>query len=74
MRLLLCSIVLLFCYCCVDISSDTVESKSLIFTGGDCIYTLKEHVPFVKFIAPCDCYDIGDSLNKYYCASQKKKN
>lgn len=52
-------LILMIGSCTIDLN-DSVTDKSL-YKDKDCMYTLKDNW---QFIAPCDCFDIGDILVK----------
>jgi hypothetical protein len=54
--------------CTLDMNNGVVSSKGFVtYSEGHedaCRYTVKNG--FATFYADCDCYDIGDSINKYF--------
>lgn len=76
---------LFFLGCTPNYNNGTIRSKTQVVDKDSlCKYDILQVVsPWnSKFYAPCDCYDVGDSLNKWYrlgkqvvdSASEKKKN
>jgi len=56
--------------CTFDYSTSTIRYKSVSDDGRECIYGVGGVGIFSEFTAPCDCYDVGDTLNKYYRMSK----
>ena len=59
--------------CCstyIDMEKDIVQSKTKSRTSDNCLYgVFPKNGPRNDqkyFCAPCDRYDVGDSLNKYF--------
>jgi len=67
MRILL-FVLLFFVSCTVNFSKDVVSYKERTsdITKDDCKYMVRYGFGHLNFIAPCDYYDVGDSLNKWY--------
>lgn len=56
--------------CTIDIENQVVCSKKSL-GSNDCEYSTWGTWPWINFYADCDCYDVGDSLNKWYRIAQK---
>lgn len=63
--------IILFISCEVDIRDSVITSKSQVksYKNGEhrCHYETKIEgsLDIYRFYAPCDCYNVGDSTNKY---------
>lgn len=63
-------IALLFISCTLDMRTATIYSKERTkdATRNDCRFVAYSGMfsASTAFIAPCDCFEIGDSLNKWF--------
>lgn len=65
-------LIVLCLSCTIDYSNHTVYSKKVHDKDRNlCEYDVWQTGSWTKFYADCDCYDIGDSLNKWYRIAQK---
>jgi hypothetical protein len=74
------SLIVLFCSCEIHFSRDVVISKifdpnlSKQFGEPTCLYFVGSTIS-ERFSAPCYCYEVGDSINKWYKnGSSENKN
>lgn len=61
--------------CAIDMGNGVVEykeRKSKKIDECDCLYVVENwFTNNYSFFAPCDYYDVGDSLNKWYRIAKK---
>ena len=63
-------LVLLSLSCSIDMEHDVVTGKDIYRNSrGLCRYHTT--IVSIPLIAPCDYYDVGDSLNKWYRIAMK---
>ena len=52
--------------CTIDMGSHTIYRKTK-HSDGICKFEVKQNTNWADALwAPCDCYEVGDSLNKYF--------
>ena len=74
-KMLVISFIGLFLSCSLDYKDQVIISKSKAM-NDECTFTASKNENAISgsyFTAPCDCYEIGDSLNKYYTATHHGK-